>query len=119
MTMYNTLLLDRDAWDLVLDSSGNIAMAGPPYALAQDVASAVRLFLGELWYNIDNGIPYFEEVLGHLPPSSLLIGYIERAARSVPGVVSAQCVLTLFNDRQVEGQIQFIDETGAANGVTF
>ena len=45
MTTYSTLLLDQTEWDLVLDASGNIALASPPYALAQDVASAVRTFL--------------------------------------------------------------------------
>jgi len=119
MTQYNTLLLDRSAWDLVIDSSGNIAMAQPPYALAQDVASAVRLFLGELWYNTTKGIPYFEEILGQLPPLSLLTGYIEKAALTVPGVVSAQCIISSFDSREIAGQIQFIDETGAANNVTF
>jgi hypothetical protein len=119
MTTYNTLLLDGSAWDLVLDSFGNIAMAEPPYALAQDVASAVRLFLGELWYDTSKGIPYFEDVLGHLPPVSLLTGYIEKAALTVPGVVTARCVLSSFDSRQVTGQVQFIDETGAANNVTF
>ena len=79
MTQYNTLLLDQSAWDLVIDSAGNIAMATPPYALAQDVASAVRLFLGELWYNTPKGIPYFEDVLGQLPPATLLTGYMEKA----------------------------------------
>ena len=121
MTMYKTLLLDRNAWDLVIDSAGNIAVASPPYALAQDVASAVRLFLNELWYAPNKGIPYFEDVLGHFPPLSLLTGYIERAALTVPGVVSAKCIISVFsnNDRQVSGQVQFIDETGAANGVNF
>lgn len=94
-------------------------MATPPYALAQDVASAVRLFLGELWYNTPKGIPYFEDVLGHLPPLSLLTGYIEQAALTVPGVVSAQCVISTFDAREITGQIQFIDETGASNGITF
>ena len=88
-------------------------------ALAQDVASAVRLFLGELWYNTPKGIPYFEDVLGQLPPLSLLTGYIEKAALTVPGVVSAQCIISAFDAREITGQIQFIDETGAANGVTF
>ena len=119
MTQYNTLLLDRTAWDLVIDSAGNIGMASPPYALAQDVASAVRLFLGELWYDTTKGIPYFEEVLGHLPPMSLLIRYIEKAAKTVPGVVTAQCIISAFTSREVTGQILFIDETGAANNVTF
>lgn len=119
MTRYNTLLLDQTAWDLVLDSAGNIAMAEPPYALAQDVAGAVRLFLNELWYAPGKGIPYFEDVLGQLPPPSLLTGYIENAALTVPGVVQAQCIISTFDAREVQGEIRFIDETGAANGVSF
>ena len=119
MTQYNTLLLDQGQWDLVIDSAGNIAMATPPYALAQDVASAVRLFLGELWYNTPKGIPYFEDVLGHLPPVSLLTGYMEKAALTVPGVVSVQVIISEFDAREITGQIHFIDETGAASGVTF
>lgn len=119
MTQYNTLLLDQSKWDLIIDSAGNIAMATPPYSLAQDVASAVRLFLGELWYNTTNGIPYFENVLGTLPPATLIIGYIEKAALKVPGVVSARCIITSFNSRQVTGQINFIDESGAASAVNF
>lgn len=119
MTRYNTLLLDQNQWDLVIDSAGNIAAAAPPYALAQDVASAVRLFLGELWYNTSKGIPYFEDVLGKLPPATLLTGYIEKAALTVPGVVSAQCIIESFDSREIVGQIQFIDETGGTNAVIF
>lgn len=119
MTMFNTLLLDRSAWDLVIDSAGNIAMGSPPYALAQDVASAVRLFLGELWYQTPTGIPYFENVLGHLPPASLLTAYIETAAKTVPGVVTAQCTITSFDGREIIGDVQFIDEAGAVSSVAF
>lgn len=119
MTQYSTLLLDQNAWDLVIDSAGNIAKADPPYALAQDVASAVRLFLGELWYAPPKGIPYFSDVLGQTPPTSLVTGYIERAALSVPGVVSAQCALTIASSREIVGQVRFIDETGATNAVNF
>ena len=60
----NTLYLDPQNWDLVLDAAGNIAMAKDPYAKAQDVASACRLFSGELYYDTEKGIPYFEETLG-------------------------------------------------------
>ena len=41
---YSTLLLDPDTWDLTVDNNGNIAVAAPPYAVAQDVASAIRTF---------------------------------------------------------------------------
>lgn len=114
-----TLLLDQNAWDLVIDSAGNIAVASEPYALAQDVASAIRLFKSELWYNQNNGIPYFENVLGHLPPVSLLAQYVEEAAMSVQGVVSAQLVITDRTNREVQGQVQFIDENGVLNAVKF
>lgn len=119
MSRLNTLLLDQSAWDLVLDSARNIALATPPYALAQDVASAVRLFLGELWFDTSKGIPYWENVLGKLPPLALMISYIEGAAKTVPGVVSARCIITSFTAREVVGQVLFIDETGAENGVKF
>lgn len=119
MARLNTLLLDQAAWDIVIDSAGNIAMARPAYSLAQDVASAARLFINELWYAPGNGIPYFEEILGYLPPLSVITGYIERAALTVPGVTAAQCIIESFVNREVTGQIQFIDETGAANNVRF
>lgn len=119
MVQFNTLLLDRTQWDLVVDSFGNIAMTEPSYALAQDVASAARLFLGELYYDTTKGIPYPDEILGHLPPLSLLAAYIENAALTVPGVVSARCIISTFSNRQVVGQVQFIDETGAQNNVNF
>lgn len=119
MTMYKTLLLDRTAWDLIVDSAGNIACAAPPYALAQDVASAVRLFLNELWYAPGSGIPYFDDILGTLPPPALLMGYIEAQALRVPGVISAQCIIEALTAREVRGQIQFTDESGAVNAVSF
>lgn len=119
MTRYNTLLLDRTEWDLVLDSAGNIAMATPPYALAQDVASAVRLFKNELWYNTTKGVPYFDSVLGKLPPLSLLTGLIEKAALTVPGVTKAHCIISGFKNRNITGEVRFIDESGNQNAVNF
>jgi hypothetical protein len=119
MTEYSTLLLDITNWDLVIDSAGNIAVGSPPYSLSQDVASAVRTFLGEVWYDQTQGIPYFTEVLGHLPPASLLTGLIENAAMTVPGVVTAQCVINSFNNRDVSGQILFVDENNQTGTVTF
>jgi len=119
VSRFNTLILDQTVWDLIIDSNGNIGMASPPYALSQDVASAIKLFIGELWYDTSKGIPYFDEVLGHMPPLSLLTGYIESAALSVPGVVTAKCVVTGLVDRSVTGEVQFIDEAGVTNAINF
>lgn len=102
----NTLLLDQTLWDLCKDAAGNIAMARDPYAVAQDVASACRLFQGELWYDTTQGIPYFENVLGKQIPLALLRSYLENAAMSVPGVVKARAFLTGAEGRTVAGQVQ-------------
>lgn len=115
----NTLLLDRSAWDLIIDSSGNIAMGQPSYALAQDVASAVRLFSGELYYDTTKGVPYFSQVLGQLPPNSLIQELLKKAALTVPGIVKAKVAITSFTERGITGQVQFVDEAGVSNNVNF
>lgn len=114
-----TLLLDRTAWDLVLDTSGNIALASNPYAIAQDVASAVKLFIGECWFDTTKGIPYFEQVLGHLPPLSVVKAYVESAALTVPEVEKAKCTLVSLKGRVLAGHIDVIDTAGVSHNVTF
>lgn len=115
----NTLLLDRTAWDLVLDASGNIAMASNPYALAQDVASAVKLFKGECWYDTTKGIPYWQQILGQWPPLAVIRAYVESAALTVPGIVKAQCKIVQTADRTITGQVEITDAAGVAQNVTF
>lgn len=119
VTLYDTLLLDQTAWDLVLDANGNIAMASPSYSLAQDVASAVRTFLGEVWYSTIIGVPYWQEILGKLPPASLLTEIMNQQALTVPGVVTVQTVVQSFSGRNVGGQIQFVDASAATTVVNF
>lgn len=119
MTRYNTLYLDPTSWDVVLDASGNIAMAQPPYAVAQDVASACKLFKGEQIYDTERGVPYFEEILGHLPPAALVASLLETEALTVSGVVTAQLEMIDLQNREATAQLLFIDEQGEQNGVTF
>jgi hypothetical protein len=69
----DTLLLDVGLWDLTLDAYGNIAVAAAPYALAQDVASACRTVLGEVYYDDTLGVDYFGQSFGKTPPSSAAI----------------------------------------------
>ena len=117
--LYDTLLLDQTAWDLVLDANGNIAMASPPYSLAKDVASAVRTFLGEVWYSTVIGIPYWQEILGKLPPAALLTEIINQTALTVPGVVAVQTFVQSFSERNVGGQIQFVDASSVTTIINF
>jgi hypothetical protein len=121
--MASTLLLDQVSWDLVADSSGNIALAQEPYALAQDAASACKLFKSELWYDTTQGVPYFQSILGQMPPLALLKGSYQAAAKSVPDVVAVKVfIATITGDRVVTGQVQITgpgNQTAAASFGSF
>lgn len=115
----DTLLLDTVEWDLVLDVNGNIAVASDPYSLAQDAASAIRLFQGELWYDTRQGVPYFQEILGKTPPLNLIKTKLTDAAKTVPGVVDAVCFITGIEERRLTGQVQVTDQAGVISAASF
>ena len=115
----NTIALSSPAWDLEVDANGNIAMASGPNAIAQDVASAISTFLGEVYYDTSQGIPYFTSVLAQPYSPSLIQALLVQAALAVPGVVKAQATITKFVGRKVSGVVNVIDINGQALGVTF
>ena len=115
----NTILLDQSRWDIILDASGNIALATDPYAIAQDVASAVRTFLGECWFDTTVGIPYFDKILGQNPPIPLVQSLIEKAALTVPEVVKASATITSFEGRTLSGNVQVTTSSGITIPVSF
>lgn len=115
----DTLLLDVPTWDLTLDTSGNLAVASGGYAIAQDVASAVRLFKGELWYDTLQGIPYFEQVLGKIPPFGFLAAMFAVAGETVPEVLSISVTLNPIPDtRLLTGTLKITSTSGVVSIVT-
>lgn len=115
----NTILLSTDEWDLVADAQGNIALASDPYAMAQDAASEIRTFAGEVYYNTTVGVPYWTTILGHAPAISYMKAMFVRAALLVPGVTSAQCFITRISGRTVNGQVQITDASGTITAAEF
>jgi hypothetical protein len=106
-----TIFLDNATWDMALDVFGNIAVAKEPYSLAQDMASACRTFLSEVYYDTTLGVPYLTDILGRRPPVALLKAEIASEAQTVPGVKdgSAVCYLGEITDRRITGQVQGVD----------
>lgn len=115
----STLFLDPNTWDLALDSSGNIAVANEPYSFAQDAATAIRLFLGELYYDTTQGVPYWESILGKTPPLPFIRAQLIAAAVTVVGVVSADCVITFIDDRSIHGVVTITTKSGQTATVNF
>lgn len=113
-----SLLLDRTTWDVVKDANGNIAVASDPYSIAQDVACAIRLFKGELYYDTTKGVPHFQQILGHHPSLSVLKAALRTAALTVPEVASTAVFISGVQNREVQGQVQVTSTSGATVVVT-
>jgi vacuolar-type H+-ATPase catalytic subunit A/Vma1 len=117
----NTLALQTSDWDLYANASGNIALLSDSSAIAQDVASAISTFLGEVYYDTTLGIPYLSEIFGQSYSSSLISSLLQTTALTVPGVVSVQISNLSFEyaSRALSADVMIIDTTGAATGITF
>lgn len=115
----STLYLNPTTWDLDIDADGNIAVATGGYALAQDVACALKTFAGEVWYDTTLGVPYLTDILGKSPPVALLKARFEAAALTQPGVTKARVFISSMADDTVAGQVQVTDATGATTLAAF
>lgn len=107
-----TLLLDRGTWDLCLDAQGNLAVASDPYSIVQDVASACRVFLGEVYYDTTLGVTFWQKILSLSPPLAYIKAQLVKAALTVPGVASAVAYISSTANRQVIGQVQITTTSG-------
>lgn len=114
----DTIYLNEN-WDWTLDASGSIALASAPYSLAQDCCSAIRTFQGEVYYDTTQGVPYWQDILGHYPSLALVKADLVAAAMTVPGVASAQVFITGVTNRKLTGQVQITDTSGTTSAASF
>lgn len=114
-----TLLLDLAHWDVTVDIDGNIAIASLPYSAVQDACSAIRTFLGELWFDTTQGVPYLNLILGQAPNLSFLKLQFARAALTVPSVLEATAFITGVTNRALTGQVQLVLADGATATIGF
>lgn len=106
--MAQTLLLDVGTWDFCLDADGNIAVASDPYSTAQDVASACRTWLGEVYYDTTLGVPY-DQIMGEEASFTFIKAQIQAAALTVQGVSNPRVFIASLKGRDLVGQVQFTD----------
>jgi hypothetical protein len=111
-----SLLLSTDAWDLCVDSKGNIAVANEPYSNAQDAACHLRLFKGELRYDTSQGMPYEWQILGAWPAPSVLKAYMAAQALLATGVATAMPIITSWVNRAIGGAVLVTNTSQATPG---
>lgn len=105
--------LDTDEWDLQLNTNGQFLMCDGDYAVAQNVANAIRLFTDDAYFDPDRGIDHFHIDLGMRPALSVFRARVRAAAEAVDGVESAEIVdMYVTDDRTLTGDIQLTLESG-------
>lgn len=114
----STIYLNPQNWCPVVDSSGNIAIASEPYSLSQDAASAIKLWLGELYYDTTQGVSW-NNILAKLPPLNYVRSQFVAAALNVPNIASAKVFFSGFSQRSIFGQIQVTDSLGQTTTAAF
>jgi len=119
----DTLALDTSLWDLSVDSQGNLRtvgdatpqndLTGPGMRLAQDVATRVQAWLGEVYFDTTQGINY-PVYLGGPPNLSLLQSVFNTEALNVPLCASAlaQFTFTAGSSRRIGGVLNVSDIAG-------
>lgn len=115
-----SFLLDRTTWDLVVDDNGNLAVCSEPYSTLQDVATAIRTWAGECWYDTTLGLPYATSIFAGPEPLAIMRAQAEQAALNVPGVTAAQClIIGPRQDRSIGGAIIVTLSNGETQNVNF
>jgi hypothetical protein len=84
--------------DLYLDEFGNIAFAFDLTAITQQCQQAAKTLLGEMVYDINNGIPYFQTLWVGTPNIVQYTSALRRAFLAVGGVVEVVSLLTSQSD---------------------
>lgn len=102
-----TLALGTD-WDVYVDDIGNIATLDGGNRLAQDVASSVRVFFGELPFNVNRGVEYNKpdenrETLNH---------QMNQNAKLVEGVSESVVIFEELQNRTLKPVIYVTSDSG-------
>lgn len=103
--MAKSIPLNTSTWDIFLDAAGNLSLTDNDSSIAQDVASAVRTFKGECYFNNTLGMPYFESIFGKAPPNSFVTSNIKQQAFTISGVNSVNVVGIGLQGRTLKGVI--------------
>lgn len=102
-----TIALDTN-WDIGIDNLRNIATVSGNDRLAQDVASSVRVFKGELPFDIERGVNYAKP-----DENRETLNYeMNEQARLVDGVADSVVVFEKLENRTLKPVVYVTNEEG-------
>lgn len=80
--------------DIYLDADGNISLSFDIQAVLQACAQAAKTILGEMVFNVNQGIPYFQTVWIGVPNIQQFTAALRAAFLTVPNVVEVISLIT-------------------------
>ena len=80
--------------DIYLDQYGNIAMSFDQQSLLEECAQVARTLLGEMIFNTDQGIPYFQVVWTGVPNIAQFNAALRQSFLNVNGVIEVVSLTT-------------------------
>src|ERR1700690_705374 len=97
LTAPRDLALDPITGDLVVGT--DLSFTSGLQAVAQSCRIALQLFRGEWFLNLDQGIPYFQSILGQKPSIAIPAARLAFAAalRGVAGVTTVPVLNVTFD----------------------
>ncbi len=99
-----TLTLDKN-WDIQVDNLGNLFVSSGDYAIAQNVACALRSFTNDMFFAKNLGVPHFTTELSTSPNPVIIKDIFENEAKKVHGVNSALCEIISLENRNLKMNI--------------
>lgn len=82
--------------DIYLDSQGNISISRDVNAILEECAQVARVILGEMIFNTDLGVPYFQTVWVGVPNIPQFTNALRQSFLNVAGVIE---VVSLFTEQ--------------------
>lgn len=121
--MVRTMLLNKN-WDISLDKNGNFAWTGDKgdssYAIAQNLACAVRAFTRDMYFNQEDDIPHFLTDISNVRTinPALLNYYVDREIKRFPEVKKAVITNIEITNRVMQGILEITLQNGEQINVT-
>jgi len=104
--------------DIYLDAKGNISLSYDVEAVLQACAQAAQTVLGEIIFNVSQGIPFFQTIWNGSPQVQQYTAALRVAFLNVPNVIEVISLMTtqVNNDFQYTAIIRTTFGTGGISG---
>jgi len=112
--------------DIVLNSNGDIDVTDYTsprlfvegeelQAIAQHLTIRLRMFRGEWFLDVNQGVPYFQDILGKKGIGNVASILLKRVVEQTPGVVRVEDLNVDFNDRMLTVSFRAVCDAGLLN----